>query len=66
MKKSYVICNITDKDYCDWCKSMRLNKRHLDVKKNFYWRILTGRLVRNSSTGKLEKHRVMKGMNIEW
>ena len=68
MKKitAYRLCNIEDSDYCRWCSDNHLNKKHMSTKKLFFFNILTGRLVRNSRTGKLEKRRVNRKMKLEW
>lgn len=51
-KAALKLYNVTEEDYVNWCKSKNKASYKTSVKEDFFWRLRTGRLVKDSS-GKL-------------
>lgn len=50
------ILGVSESDYRAWCKETKRNIGVLDNKREFFARVLDGRLVKDTQTGKLIKH----------
>ena len=56
--QAFIICGVTEKEYLDWCEKNNKKAYKQSTKADFFARIRSGRLARDSITGKLVVKRI--------